>query len=85
MKESTFQAQIIALAKKLGWFVYWTHDSRGSPEGFPDLVLVKDAVLFVELKTDTGRLSEAQRLWQSRLKKAGCYHDVWRPSTWRLS
>ena len=78
-RESAFQAEVISLAKRLGWLVYHTRDSRGSEPGFPDLVLVKDTVLFVELKTDTGKLSEAQQMWQSRLKQAGAYCEVWRP------
>lgn len=51
-------------------------------KGFPDLVLVKDRVLFRELKTDRGRLSEAQHEWMAVLEGAGADVDVWRPSDW---
>lgn len=80
MKESEFQAQVIALAKRLGWIVYHTHDSRRSEKGFPDLVLVRDRVLFRELKTDKGRLSPEQKFWGELLSKAGSDYAVWRPS-----
>lgn len=79
MTEKQFQSQVIAIAKQFGWAAYHTYDSRRSEPGFPDLVLVKDRVLFRELKTDTGRISEAQKLWESMLLKAGADFKIWRP------
>jgi hypothetical protein len=50
---------------------------QGHP-GFPDLVLARDGeVLFRELKTDRGRLTEAQR---HSLEVLG--GEVWRPNDW---
>lgn len=50
--------------------------------GFPDLVLVRDRVLFVELKMHDkrSRLTEAQVLWLHALRSAGHVMEVWRPN-----
>jgi hypothetical protein len=81
MKEAALQAQVIAMARELGFFVYHTHDSRRSEPGFPDLVLAHGArgrLLFRELKTQTGRLSDAQRRVLAELGGAADV-GVWRP------
>lgn len=79
MTEKQFQTQIIMVAKANGWTVYHTYDSRRSAPGFPDLVLVRDGVLFREIKTNTGRISMAQQEWGDALTKAGADFKVWRP------
>lgn len=80
--EVSFQDAIIAAARYLGWKVYHTHDSRRSPAGFPDLVLVKDKVLYREVKTEKGRLTREQADWILALRAAGADAGVWRPSDW---
>ncbi len=76
LPEETFQRQIIELAELKGWLVYHTYDSRRSREGFPDLVMVRgETVLFFEVKGvgkggRRGMLSNAQRGWLQRLRKA---------------
>lgn len=68
MTERQLLEAIRALAKRLDWLVYHTHDSRRSEPGFPDLVLVRDGrVIFAELKTQRGRVSPAQDVWLERL------------------
>ena len=73
LSEDELQAAIIEMAETLGWLVYHTRDSRGSAEGFPDLVLVREPrILFVELKGigvtgRRGRVSAAQAEWLTRL------------------
>ena len=81
MSERKFQSEIIAHARKLGWLVYHTYDSRGSEPGFPDLVLVhpKFGTLFRELKTDYAQLTEEQSHWGDQLTASGANWDVWRP------
>ena len=67
--ERAFQNWVVKEAKKNGWLVYFTENSKGSPRGFPDLVLVKeDYVIFAELKIGTNDPSESQKKWLHRLK-----------------
>ena len=80
MTEKQFQSEVLKWAKHYGWAVYHTYDSRRSPAGFPDLVLVRDRVLFRELKTEPGKVSPAQKIWATQLVKAGADFEVWRPS-----
>ena len=78
--EKQFQAQVVQIAKMKRWLVYHTWDSRRSEPGFPDLCLVRERVLFRELKTDTGKLSPHQKLWGDKLTEAGADFAVWRPA-----
>ena len=80
--EKEFQSRVVALAQGLGWRVYHAYDSRRSEPGFPDLVMVRERVIFAELKTDRGRLSQAQSEWLERLTGAGGEVYVWRPADW---
>ena len=83
MREQEFQAFVVTLAKQLGWYVYHTHDSRGSEAGFPDLTMVRDQVLlFAELKRESGRVTAAQQRVHRLFEGAGCPVLVWRPSDW---
>ena len=61
MSESQFQAEVVKLAKVFGWIWFHPYDSRRSTPGFPDLALVKDRLLFRELKTDKGKLTVYQK------------------------
>ena len=85
MSEKEFQSQIIQLAKLCGWLTHHHYDSRRSTPGFPDLVLVhakRGLLLFVELKTDTGRVTTEQRYWLDSLLAAGQDARLWRPRDW---
>ena len=79
LTEKEWQEQVVALARTVGWKVFHTYDSRRSNPGLPDLILVRDRVVFAELKRESGRLSAAQDEWQARLRRAGAEHYVWRP------
>jgi hypothetical protein len=71
MTERALQSAIIHAARSLGWMVYWTWNSRHSPEGYPDLVLVKNGVILVyELKTEKGRMRPMQQEWLDALAGA---------------
>ncbi len=89
LTETELQQKITDRAELLGWLVYHTYDSRRSAPGFPDLVLArKGRVLFVEVKSEKGRLSRAQAKWLRALgigkPSIPCLdcHEVyvWRPS-----
>lgn len=80
MTEKAFQSNIVQFAKLRRWLVYHTWNSQKSPAGFPDLVLVRgEKILYRELKTDKGKLTEAQKKWGDALTKAGADWQVWRP------
>jgi len=91
MKESYFQSQVIMLAKLHGWLVMhtraveirpgvWTTPLQGHA-GYPDLTLVHRfyGIMFIELKSDIGRVSPAQKAWHDRIREAGGEIHVWRP------
>ena len=76
-------AAVIELAGYLGWRHYHTHDSRRSSAGFPDLVLVRgDRLMFVELKSERGKVSKEQDEWLDALRATGIEAKVYRPSEW---
>lgn len=78
--EKDWQRQVRELAETLGWRrCYHTFDSRRSDTGFPDLVLVRDRVVFLELKRETGKVSAAQASWLTALRDAGAEVYVARP------
>ena len=85
MTEAQWQRTVTEAATVLGWKVYHTHDSRRSAPGFPDLVLghpEQHALIFAELKTDTGRVRPEQREWLDLLRRCGQRAYVWRPREW---
>jgi hypothetical protein len=80
-------AQVKAIAYTYSWVTHHSQPSMtrsgrylttGSP-GFPDLVLAGErGLIFAELKTDVGRVSQAQVNWLKALDPwVECY--VWRP------
>jgi hypothetical protein len=80
LTEAQFQTIVTRLAKAEGWVIYHPRISQFSPPGWPDLVLVRDRILFRELKTDKGPISDAQIGWITKLRDAGGDADVWRPA-----
>jgi Holliday junction resolvase-like predicted endonuclease len=68
--EADLQAKIVAFAEMHGWHVWHDNDSRRNREGLPDLLLLRGAtLLFIEVKTEKGAVSPAQRAFISRLKQ----------------
>lgn len=81
--EARFLARILALAKQHSWLCYHTYRSDKSPPGFPDIVMVRPGeTLWVECKTNTGKLTQEQMTWLSLLEHAGQECHVWRPKDW---
>lgn len=63
LTESVFQRQVLNLSRSFGWEDYHTTFSLGSKPGFPDLILwhpERKLFLFVEIKTETGKLQDNQ-------------------------
>ena len=98
MTEEELFENVRDAAGKLRWRLYHTRDSRRSDFGFPDLVLVsrsRGRLLFVELKSDTGRLRSQQEGWLVDLETVGLRENddetpgywmpevyLWRPRQW---
>ena len=84
MPEAELLSRVRTLAKRHGWLCYHTRDSRGSEEGFPDLVLVNpERVIFAELKAPSGKLTERQAVWLEMLRHTGRVEVyLWRPGDW---
>ncbi len=81
LTEREWQAQVVAIARTYGWQVHHHLISYGSAAGWPDLAIAGHGrVLFVELKTDAGRLRPEQIVWLDLLTTAGCEVAVWRPT-----
>lgn len=96
ISEREFQNAVVELAKWTGWMVYhplpaqnirghWRTPTLGDV-GFPDLVLAhpKRGVIFAELKSRVGKLSEAQERWIITIRAAGGEAYVWRPADLQL-
>jgi len=84
ISERDWQNQVRELALLHGWLIYHTHDSRRSDPGFPDLVLVRERVVYAELKREKGKLTAEQKAWRYSLNGAGAETYVWRPSDWNI-
>ncbi|SRR6266496_2946438 len=81
--ERDFLQQVKDLAGFSGWLAYHTLDSRGSDQGFPDLVLIRGGrVVFAELKSEAGKPSQVQARWLLGLAIAGAEVYLWRPRNW---
>lgn len=81
MPERALQQAVEGIARTYGWKCYHTHDSRRSQPGFPDIVLVKDGrLIFAELKSAKGRLSQPQKDWIGALERTAAEVFVWRPA-----
>lgn len=80
MSERQFQAAIVEAARYAGWHCYWTWNSKHSPAGWPDLVLLKAGkILVYECKTDKGRPTTPQLECISLLTWAGIPARIVRP------
>lgn len=79
LTEKQWQAQVVELAHMLGWRHYHPLRSKGSPAGWPDLVLCRERLVHLELKTETGTTTPAQREWLRALQAAGAEVYVARP------
>lgn len=92
ISEDELQTCVIDLAHLLGWRVMhtrpamnrhgkWLTPLQGDP-GFPDIVAVRERVIWIELKSETGRLSVPQQDWLFALGAADQERYVWRPYQW---
>lgn len=92
MTERELQDAVIEMARLFGWRVAhfrvaltkrgWRTPVAADGAGFPDLVLVRDRVIYAELKGDGGRIRPDQQEWRDALLEAGEEVYLWRPDDW---
>jgi VRR-NUC domain len=92
MSERELQTAVCELLELFGW--RWMHQrpartrdgwrtAISGDAGFPDIVAVRERVVWIELKSENGRLSAEQGHWLAELGYAGMEVHCWRPSDWR--
>jgi VRR-NUC domain len=92
MSERELLSVVLETARIFGWRTAhfrpaqtqhgWRTAVGGDGAGFPDLVLVRDRVLFVELKVGRNTLREEQAAWARALESAGAEFHVWTEHDW---
>lgn len=89
--EPRWQRWVVATARANGWTVRVMdqrnrrgvlHAQSEDQRGWPDLLLVDDRVVWVELKPKGGKLSAMQRDKIDRLVDAGAEVHIMEPSHW---
>lgn len=83
ISEKEFSQRVKEQAEALGWLVGRVWNSQNSPAGFPDLTMVRgQRLIFAELKSMKGKVSEHQQTWLERLSEVQSPVEVyvWRPS-----
>ncbi len=92
VSEEQFMKQIIELAHYCGWRIAhfrpslsqsgkWHTAVQADGKGFPDLVMVRDKVIFAEVKSDKGKLSVDQKEWLVNLGRVAETY-IWKPENW---
>lgn len=82
MSEDQLLTAVTDLAHLFGLLVHHETDSRKSPKGLPDLIIVGRTVVWLELKSQIGRIRPEQQVWLERLTQAGEQARVIRPTDW---
>jgi ribosomal protein L37E len=83
--EKDFQDEVEKLARRCGWKVYHTRDSRKSAVGFPDLVALRPPrSLIAELKIPPNTPTAEQQTWLELFEACGWDTRVWVPADWSL-
>ncbi len=87
-QEAAFQTWVLKTARASGWLAVHLYPIRPIPggryvaassaQGFPDLVLVRERLLFAELKCGKRKLDPEQLVWVEALRAAGGEVHVWR-------
>jgi hypothetical protein len=93
VSERELQDWIVGAARLLGWRIFHARVARTATgwrtavsydaAGFPDLCLVRDRILFAEIKVGRNRLSSEQAAWLEALQEAGAEAHVWTDADWQ--
>jgi hypothetical protein len=90
MNEAQLTKEVVKRAHEQGWIVAhfhrlptqkggWRTPVAADGKGFPDLVLVRERVIFAELKAGYRSARPEQVRWLERLQAAGAEAYIWRP------
>ena len=87
--EEDFKSWVIDCAHLFGWRLAhfrpgmtqkgWRTPVEADGGGYPDLTLVRERVIWAEIKSEKGKLSQGQQEWLDTLKAAGQEVYIWRP------
>lgn len=86
LSEKELTGLLVDLAKQTGWKRYHTYRSERSPAGWPDEQLVRDRIVFAELKVEAALRLKArkptplQQEWLTAIARAGGEVYLWIPS-----
>ena len=90
--EDIFQGKVIELAQMHRWTVLhimpaklgdrWVTAVSADGKGYPDLTLVRERIVWMELKADGKYLEPDQKIWRDAILAAGGEHHVLRPKDW---
>ena len=92
MTEKQLQEYVRRSCKAQGLLYYHTHNSKHSPPGFPDCVIISTdphCIIYAELKSEKGRVTPAQAGWLDALTLLAASSSsnlmrvyLWRPKHW---
>lgn len=87
--EREWQKQVVDVAQIFHWRVAhfrpaqtskgWRTPVGADGKGYPDLTLIRDRVIWIECKTESGKVSDHQKVWLAALNDAGVEAYVVRP------
>lgn len=89
LTEAQWQTQVVGIARQYGWECFHAPDNKPGAggrrqtitPGWLDLaILGHSRALFVELKSEKGRVRPEQVVVMQKLRAAGCEVSLWRPS-----
>jgi hypothetical protein len=91
--EKQFSDRVVDLAHLTGWRVMHIHPAsvrNGRPitpagadgKGYPDLTLVRERLVFAELKVGSNKPTPEQEDWARWLTAAGAEVYLWKPGDW---
>lgn len=94
LRGKELQKAIIDLAHLHGWLVAhfqsvkteqrgWVTPVAADGKGYPDLTLVRERVVFMEIKGDGDKMRPDQDKWIAALQDAGAEVCVVHPADWR--
>lgn len=83
MTHKQFLQVVVDLARLNKWMMYFTWNSRHSPAGFPDLILLRGVrQVVIELKIPPDKIKPEQQEWLDGYSQVSAEVYVWMPGDW---